>query len=228
MSKYDFNLDMGSDNSNSTIIRNIKPNSKVLELGCAHGRMTKFLKENLNCEVTIAEIDTDSGRIASQWAVKSFIGEDGNIESSNFFDKLYNMNCKNFDVIIYADVLEHLRYPDVVLNKTKKLLGNDGSIWISIPNVAHNSVLLDLWNNKFTYRNLGLLDETHIRFFTFYSLTEMINNVGLKINTAINLENAVENTEFHNSYDDVPPTVSLLMKRREYSEVYQFIWELKV
>lgn len=223
MSKYDFSLDMNSVNSNSCILKHIAPNSKVLELGCAHGRMTQYLKQNLNCEVTICELDDEAGKIAAQWADCSFVGSDGDIEADNFFSQLK----KSYDYIIFADVLEHLKYPFKVLNNCKNVLSKNGSIWISIPNVAHNSILIDLWNNKFTYRTLGLLDNTHLRFFTIDSLTEMVYKAGLTIHTAINLDNIVENTEFNNSYDDVPPTVAMLMKRREHAETYQFVWELK-
>jgi cyclopropane fatty-acyl-phospholipid synthase-like methyltransferase len=66
MSKYNFDLDMESNNSNSVILRNIKSNSSVLEIGCAHGRMTKYLKEQLNCEITIVEIDEEAGTEASK------------------------------------------------------------------------------------------------------------------------------------------------------------------
>ena len=227
MGKYDFVLDMESANSNAAILKNISPYTRVLELGCAHGRMTKYLKENLNCHVTIAEIDEDAGKVASQWAEKSYIGDAGNIEKSSFFMDMDKRGENNFDYIIFADVLEHLRYLESVLEIAKHLLSPAGSIWISIPNVSHNAVLLDLWNDKFEYRELGLLDNTHLKFFTAQSLGKMVQDCNLKIVNAINLKNVVQNTEFNNSYDDVPPTVALLMKRREYGEVYQFVWELK-
>lgn len=226
--KYDFTLDMDTENSNAAILKNISSGSRVLELGCAHGRMTKYLKENLNCTVTIAELDEKAGKTASQWAENSFIGYDGDIERDKFFDELNYLKENNFDYIIFADVLEHLKYPEIVLNKSKKLLAHTGSIWISVPNISHNAVLIDLWNDKFEYRETGLLDNTHLRFFTKQSLLKMVNDCGLIVNTEINLKNIVENTEFNNSYNDVPPTVEFLMKRREYGEIYQFVWELKV
>jgi 2-polyprenyl-3-methyl-5-hydroxy-6-metoxy-1,4-benzoquinol methylase len=225
--KYDFQLDMTTENSNATILKNITPYTRVLELGCAHGRMTKYLKEQLHCNVTIAEIDKEAGTVAAQWADKSFLGEDGNIEKGTFFSELNDAGVNNLDYIVFADVLEHLRYPEVVLEKSKHLLSSKGSIWVSIPNVSHNAVLIDLWNDLFKYREVGLLDNTHLRFFTAQSLGEMVFNCGLRVASAINLKNVVENTEFNNSYDDVPPTVALLLKRREYGEVYQFVWELK-
>lgn len=225
--KYDFELDMTTENSNAAILKSISPSSRVLELGCAHGRMTKYLKENLNCTVTIAELDEEAGKVAKQWANNSFLGYDGDIERELFFNELNYLKENNFDYIIFADVLEHLKYPDLVLNRCKQLLSSTGSIWVSIPNISHNAVLIDLWNDEFIYRKTGLLDNTHLRFFTEQSLAKMVEDCGLIVNSKINLRNPVENTEFQNSYDDVPPTVALLMRRREHGETYQFVWELK-
>jgi len=226
--QYDFTLDMGSENSNSTILKNIIPNSSVLECGCAHGRMTKYLKETLNCTVYIVEHNEKAGKQASQWADRSFYGKYwGDLERDDFFTHVYNCGINNLDYIIFADVLEHLHNPEEILNKSKSLLKENGSIWISIPNVAHNAILIDLWNNKFTYRETGLLDKTHIKFFTYFSLKEMIEKCGLQIVNEINLQNVLENTEFNNGYDHVSPEIRFNLKKRNYGETYQFVWELK-
>lgn len=223
---YDFNLDMSTINSNSVIINNISANSDVLEFGCAHGRMTKYLKQNLNCNVTIIEKD-NCGYDAAQFADLSFIGNKlGDIESDNWYNKLLIDN-KKFDFIIFADVLEHLMYPAEALFRSSYFLKPDGMIWISIPNISHNSVIIDLINNKFTYRDIGLLDQTHISFFTKYSLEEMVKSCKLNIVKQENLINVVENTEFGNSYDDVPSEVANFLKNRQFAEVYQYVWGLK-
>ncbi len=231
MKNYDFSLDMTTDNSNSVILKNINPKSKVLEIGCAHGRMTKYLKEILECYVCIAEINELGGEIAKNWADIGFVGDLGNVENNNymFFDILIDkFGFDNyFDNIIYADVLEHLHYPNYVLRQSKRLLSPNGSIWISIPNVAHNSVIIDLWNNKFEYRETGLLDETHLRFFTEKSLRKMILSEGFSVEKEINLRNVVENTEFKNSYNDVPKEIIEALQQREFADVYQFVWNIK-
>lgn len=223
---YDFALDMSTENSNSVILKNINPNSTVLECGCAHGRMTKYLKENLNCNVSITEINEEAGKNARQWADHYFLGEQGDLESGLL--SLLAANGAKFDYVIFADVLEHLHQPELVLAEAKNLLNKDGSIWISIPNICHNSVLIDLWNNKFEYRETGLLDNTHIRFFSYYSLKEMVERCGLTVITECNLKNVVENTEFKNSYADVRPEIVWALKKRDHAETYQFVWELKV
>jgi len=224
MSKYNFELDMETDNSNSVILKNIKSNSKVLELGCAHGRMTRYMKEVLNCIIDTVEIDEEAGQIAAHWANKSFAG---NIEDHDLWDELNSIGCNNYDCIIFADVLEHLHDPARVLTASKKLLKPGGSIWISIPNTAHNAILIDLFNDKFIYRDVGLLDSTHIKLFTINSLLEMVERCGLSVITRLDLINSLEYTEFKNSYQDVPPEVAQFLKQRELGEVYQFVLELQ-
>ena len=126
MKKYDFTLDLETDNSNSIILRWIKPQSTVLEFGPAHGRMTKFLKENLRCSVTIIELDAESGTEAARYAERALIGEiEGNIESDLWVQKLQG---GTFDYIIFCDVLEHLHNPGKTLAAAIGLLSDGGSI----------------------------------------------------------------------------------------------------
>jgi 2-polyprenyl-3-methyl-5-hydroxy-6-metoxy-1,4-benzoquinol methylase len=212
---------METENSNSVILRHIPRNSTILEIGCAHGRMTRFLKEELNCTVDIVEIDHEAREVAQQWARNSF---SISAEAPYWWAKV-NLQ---YDYIICADVLEHLQNPEKTLVECKKLLQPHGSIWISIPNIGHNSVLIDLFNDKFTYREVGLLDSTHLKFFTLHSLLDMIDGVGLLVRDRIDLLNAVHCTEFNNSYEDVPPEVAEFLRQRELGEVYQFVLELVV
>lgn len=224
--KYNFELDMTTNNSNSLILREMTPNSDVLEFGPAHGRMTKYLKEVLNCTVSIVEKDLESGTQASSFSEYPLIGDYwGDIEKYNWLNNFKSLN-KKFDYIIFADVLEHLYNPWEVLSSVKNVLKPDGNVLISVPNIAHNSVLIDLLNNKFEYREVGLLDNTHIRFFTQPSLLDMVNKSGLSVKKILDTYNAVENTEFLNSFEDIPGNVARFLKRREYGNVYQFVWSL--
>lgn len=225
MSNYDFALDMVTDNSNSLILRNIKPNSTVLEMGSAHGRMTKFLKEQLNCKVCIIEKDEEAGKCAEQFADMAIIGEvSGDLEQPWWTAHLIG---EKFDYIIFADVLEHLHNPDKVLSEAKNYLTDTGSIFVSIPNIAHNAVIIDLLQDKFVYRDSGILDKTHLKFFTHYSLRAFIASAGLSIVKEINALNSVMSSEFENSYTQLPKDIAEYLQNRQYGEVYQFIWELK-
>jgi O-antigen biosynthesis protein len=224
MSKYDFKLDMNTQNSNSIILKNIKPKSLVLEIGCAHGRMTKYLKETLECTIDIAEIDEEAGKVAAEWAQFSFLGKDGNVEDPEFWEKPYT----TYDYIIFADVLEHLVDPAKVLSAAKKVLAENGSIWISVPNVAYNGIIIELINDQFTYRETGLMDNTHLRWFTINSLDKMVKKCGYKIVNEQNLINYMRNSEFKDAYTKVPPQIASFLKFRPSGEVYQMVWELKI
>lgn len=228
MSKYDFKLDMKGDNSLSVILRNIKPGTTILEVGPAHGRMTKYLKEELKCAIDIIEIDEEAGQVAAQWANRAWLGSEGNVEGDIFYKGLFGDGSICYDYIIYADVLEHLVNPEKVLSKSKDFLADEGSIWISIPNIAFNGVIIELMNNQFTYRDIGLLDNTHLRFFTMYSLEKMVKKCGFKIHSEFNLQNKVNLSEFKDAYTKVPPQIASFLKFRPGGEVYQMIWELKV
>lgn len=224
--KYDFELDLNGDNSNSLIVREITPGSKVLEFGPAHGRMTKYLSEGFKCSVTIIEKDAEAGKAASQYSKSFYIGNHwGDIENYNWVEDLQHWNSK-FDFIIFADVLEHLNDPWKVLSNARQFLKDDGYILISVPNVSHNSIIIDLLNDKFEYREIGLLDNTHIRFFTRSSLKAMVEQSGLEIVKVMDAKNSVEHTEFKNSYSDVPEAVASFLKEREDGHVYQFVWKL--
>lgn len=231
MSKYDFDLDMNSNNSLANILKNIKPNSTVLEFGPAHGRMTKYLKEALSCDITIVEIDREAASEASKYTKLSFVGKDyGDIASLKWYEYLKSNNIK-FDYIIFADVLEHIYNPLNALTLSKDLLNDNGLIWISIPNVSHNSVIIDLINDKFEYRDVGILDNTHVRFFTDGSLRTFVDKAGLEIVGEYNTTCNVEDSEFNNSYDDIVGPKNLgvrnFLRARAFGSTYQFVWGLK-
>lgn len=213
---------MDSDNSASLILRSVKANTTVLEFGPGNGYMTQYLKEQLNCNVHIVEMNEEDIDQAIHYSASALVGPDkGNIENYHW------KNIEKCDHIIFADVLEHLYYPERVLKEAVSLLKDDGSILISIPNISHNSIIIDLINGKFEYRELGLLDNTHIRFFTRASLQKMVDNVGLFISKETNTFCKVEDTEFKNYYDNVDDEIASILSNRPDGILYQFIWELK-
>ena len=163
MSKYDLNINMNNRNSSQTLIlEQIKPDSFVLEFGCSTGYMTKYMKEKLNCVVDAIEKDTESIRQASQYARQIYCGD---IDTDGWFAH-YKIESR-YDYILFADVLEHLKYPFEALYLATKLLQDDGKIIVSIPNICHNDIIIKLFYDRFTYTDLGLLDRTHIHFWVY-------------------------------------------------------------
>lgn len=225
MSKYDCELDLDSKNSLSIIIKMLKPNSKILEFGPANGRLTKYLNKVMECNVDIVEIDEEAGLNAAQYSNKSFLGEQfGDIEKYIWLDELKN---EKYDFIIFADVLEHLRNPFEVVKKCKSILNKNGSVVLSVPNIAHNSIIIDLINDEFKYNNLGLLDNTHINFFSYKRLMRMIENNGY---VSVNQESVnfqVGENEIKNDYSYIDKKISKVLRQREKGTIYQYVFKIK-
>jgi len=221
MSNYDFELEMDTRNPLSLIISRVAKNSTILEFGPANGRMTKYLKEVLGCTVYAVELDEESAKDATEFCKEILVGD---IEKFQWLKKYQDIE---FDYIIFADVLEHLYNPEMVLTKAKALLKDEGSILMSLPNIAHNAIIMDLINDKFTYRKRGLLDLTHVRFFTKNTLEELILNCGLEIAFETATYAEPQDTEFKTNYADFNASIVSLLNGREFGEAYQFIFEAK-
>lgn len=219
--KYNFELDLVNNNSLSWIIEQIKKNSVVLEFGPANGRLTRYLKEVLNCTVYLVELDEEAGKEALQYGVDLVVGD---AEQYEWLDRYRDIR---FDVIVFADVLEHLRDPEKVLVQSKHLLKADGVMLLSVPNLAHNSVLIDLLNNRFEYQNIGLLDNTHIHMFTKESLENIIRRAGLVVEGRYATYSRVGENEIANSLEDVAGIDKSYWLSRPYGEVYQFVYSVR-
>lgn len=220
MNKYDTEIELNKKSSLTYTISRIAPNSTVLEFGPATGYMTQYLKEQKGCCVCIIEIDSEAYAEARNYA------EDGICCDAEQLGWLEYFKDKKFDYITFSDVLEHLREPVRVLRASKDLLKENGKIITSIPNIAHNAVLIDLYNNKFQYRKTGILDNTHLRFFTHDSMKELFNECGLKVVDEDAVVFDLEYVGFDNAEGDVPENFWREIEDREYGFVNQFLCTL--
>lgn len=224
MSKYDYGMELPPNGSIRWGFDSVPENSKVLEMGCSHGLLTAHLKMQKNCVIDIVEIDEKAGKEASEFANLALIGaEDGNLELEIWKEKL---DGNKYDVITFLDVLEHLRNPEDVLKHCASLLKEDGIICVSVPNIGHNAVLVNLLNNKFKYQNLGILDSTHVRFFCQDTLEELIDNCGFVAIEKDFTQAPVGDAIIENSYTDVNPVIEKNLKLRENGELFQFLYKL--
>ncbi|MFL6245585.1 MAG: class I SAM-dependent methyltransferase [Thermoanaerobaculia bacterium] len=87
----------------------------------------------------------------------------------------------NVDAIVLADVLEHLRNPSAALQLVRRSLRDDGRVFISVPNIANITVRLGLLFGVFEYRDRGILDATHLRFYTKRTIRREVENGGFRI-----------------------------------------------
>lgn len=224
MDKYNFSLDLDTENSISLIIDMLERNSIVLELGPAHGRLTKYMKQVLSCTIDIVELEDKAGIDAKQYARNAFLGKDGDVESDFWYEKLKQ---ERYDFIILADILEHLREPEKLLKRCRKLLAPEGAILLSVPNLAHTDVILNLLNDKFDYQEIGLLDNSHIHFFTYESLQKVVEKTGLEAVVKKATYCCVGFAGLNTNYDQVSRELARELKKRKYGEIYQFVWKLQ-
>ncbi len=219
--KYDLELILNEQNALSIILKQIHPNSLVLEFGPANGRTTKYLKEMLECDVYIVEVDEEAAKDAMKYAADGLIGD---IEQFEWLDKWRGME---FDYIIFADVLEHLYNPQEVLSRTKEVLKYDGKVFASVPNIGHNSVMINLYRNIFNYTPLGLLDNTHIHFFAYNTLKEFCHYAGYFPVVEDATYSEVGENEISCNFKDVDKNIGYSLRKKDYGSVYQFVFTLQ-
>lgn len=218
--KYDFEMEVDESTSVGKIVSQIKENSRVLEFGPGNGRMTKYLIEEKNCYVSIVELDSELYNHVSQISNDGFLG---NIDEEFWVEYFEG---QTFDYIVFADVLEHLMNPKNTLKKVKPFLSEEGQILITFPNIAHNSVLIDLFNNKLDWRETGLLDATHKSFFVQSGFEKLFEQIGLFIAKEDFTINQVGYNELESRYEDLPVEIRAAFKARPFGEVYQYFYAL--
>ena len=175
--EYVFDIHSKND-GHTAIARRVKEKSCVLDIGCASGLMGKLLKDFKHCTVDGIEYDKKAAEVAKKRGcyrdVFSFsITEEKEKKYQQFFAEK-----RKYDALIFCDVLEHLDKPWEVLQNFSSLLKKDGDVYVSLPNIAHIDTIRSLVNQEFNYSPLGLLDSTHIRFFTVSSFVDMLKNMG--------------------------------------------------
>jgi 2-polyprenyl-3-methyl-5-hydroxy-6-metoxy-1,4-benzoquinol methylase len=140
----------------------------VLDAGCGFATTSQHIQK-LGNRVTGVESSPDAVKVA-----RARIAEVIEADLQQF------STDRKFDVIIFADVLEHLAWPIGVLRKYAAMLKDGGSVIVSLPNVGLWSVRLALLSGRFHYDDTGVLDRTHLRFFTRSSAVEMLRAAGLE------------------------------------------------
>lgn len=132
--------------------------------------------------------------------------------------------AEQFDVVLCGDILEHLTNPGAVLQKLKRRLASTGYLVVSLPNVAHGSVRLSLLKGAFTYVKEGLLDATHLRFFTLDSIRELFNRNGFEIQDLFRTRVGLFDTEIPLRPSQIStPTIRQLLEDPE-ATTYQFVF----
>ena len=148
-------------------------NRKILDVGCATGYVGSELKEMGNYVVGI-DVSEPAAQQAKEKLNEAYAAD----ISGNWPDEVKN---KKFDLVILAEVLEHVFDPVNVLEKVNSVLENDGEVIITTPNIMAWHNRLRFLFGKFKYENQGTFDFGHIRFFTYAYLKEVLRVSGFKV-----------------------------------------------
>ena len=165
-----------SDSFNQFVYDEIPPNSHCLDVGCSTGNLGVALKTSKGCSVKGIESNPEAAEIARNRGYDQVFVLDLNHE----FTALPS-NDQEYDVIACADILEHLVTPEQVLGCLCRQLRPGGVVVTSLPNVAFALTRLHLLLGNWEYQKYGILDRTHLRFYTIKSGCQMIASTGLEI-----------------------------------------------
>lgn len=147
---------------------------KVLDIGCGQGSFLQLVKERTGAETWGIEIITEVAELAKNVVDNILVGK---------IEDLINLIPQNyFDCITFNDVLEHLVEPEEILKLTKSKLSENGIVLASIPNVRFIKNLYELLIERdWEYKESGILDSTHLRFFTQKSMCRLFKNAGYQV-----------------------------------------------
>jgi len=162
------------ENVNREIVALYKGDLLVLDIGCGSGALGAHIKA-LNPHCTVHGID---------------ISPPACDQASKRLDQVWRLDLDHdplpedlghYDLIILGDLLEHLRRPDQLLSSLHHHLTGNGRIILSVPNIANYSIRLRLMRGEFHYTETGILDRTHVRFFTLKTISDMIRSCGFTV-----------------------------------------------
>ncbi len=145
--------------------------SRVLDVGCGDGSLAEILQ--MRCSADIFGIEPDAARAAMARA-------HGIQVLTGFLDENLAKTIGLFDILLFADVLEHVPDPFALIQNALACLKPGGSLIVSVPNIAHWSVRTMICFGRFDYEPFGIMDATHLRWFTKRSIVAFLNRAGLE------------------------------------------------
>jgi 2-polyprenyl-3-methyl-5-hydroxy-6-metoxy-1,4-benzoquinol methylase len=213
---YEYDVLLESDTAPARVVRLVGSGKRVLEVGAGPGSITRHLVDRN--EVVAVEIDSSAIEKLKNYCRSIY---QLNLNDAEWPDQLAGEG--KFDVVIAADVLEHVLNPLQTLRGMKSLLRPGGEIILSLPHVAHAVVVGCLLDEDFDYRDWGLLDRTHLRFFGLKNINRLYADAGLAIEEAQFVVRTPEMTEFWPRWQTLPKDAQQVILRNPRSLVYQVV-----
>lgn len=152
----------------------------LLACGCGPGELSAYLAR-CGFRVWGLEIDEQAATTAASRSLERVVT--GDVRSRDAWERL----GRCYDLVLFSDVLEHLDRPATALELAREFLRPGGSVVISVPNVAFWKVRLGLLRGRWEYQDEGILDRTHLRFYTFRTCRELVEDAGYAIQRVVGL-----------------------------------------
>jgi 2-polyprenyl-3-methyl-5-hydroxy-6-metoxy-1,4-benzoquinol methylase len=191
---------------------------RVLEIGCGPGSITRILHTSSQCKVTGIELDPEAIARVTPFCERVVRAD---LNSSDWPMLLADQPL--FEVIVAADVLEHLYDPCRALECMRQLLEPKGFVVVSLPHACHAAVACCLVDGDFHYREWGLLDKTHIRFFGLTNMTSLLARAGFKIIDYRFVIKPPEQTEFAEKWSRLPDSLRRQLGGTPHADIYQVV-----
>lgn len=164
------------DDAHSILMRLIPPNSRVLELGCSSGYLSGYMEQGLSCRVTGLELDPVAASIAAKRCSEVYTVD---LDATDALEPA--RASAPYDVLLAAAVLEHLKYPERLLINARALLKPGACVIVSLPNIAHWQIRLNLLRGLFNYSDYGIMDRTHVHFYTVTTGRALLEDNGFTV-----------------------------------------------
>jgi len=191
------------ERTSTSVLAGLTPaGATVLDLGCGSGALGQYLRQTRQCTIdglTWSEAEAAHARPHYRRVVVA------NLETC---DLLETFEHNIYDVIVCADVLEHLSQPERVLGACRSLLKSGGRLLTSVPNAGYAGLIAELLQGEFRYREEGLLDRTHLRFFTRRSLGRFLGEYRWALRQLDTIRRELPDSEFKARFDALPPAVA--------------------
>jgi 2-polyprenyl-3-methyl-5-hydroxy-6-metoxy-1,4-benzoquinol methylase len=221
---YDYEFDVDAINNTASAIYRVAKagGSRVLDIGSGPAVVSSRLARDLGFTVTCIDMDDEALAAARERGVAETFSHDLGSDAW-----IADVRGRQFDQIILADVLEHLFAPQRLLAaiRDENLLAEGGRLIVSIPNAAHEAVVGSLLADDFRYSNTGILDATHIRWFTQRSMGRLLESEGFTIERVSEITRTLEQTFNASVRMDLDPEVRTLIRQRApQTAVYQYVF----
>lgn len=228
--KYDFEVDLENRNSTYGLIgERVPTGAAVLDIGCASGNFGVALERARRCRVVGVDIDEEAVAVARSRGLEAHAADLVHEPGAAV------LGSRRFDVVVLADVLEHLTAPATLLVRAAELLNPGGRVLCSFPNITHVDVQLMLAQDQWRTQPTGILDETHLRFFTEANFRELAFSCGYDVAAVERVTLPALGTEvldYGRALDlggaDREALEAISERANANARVYQYVFDLRV